>query len=92
MEDFDAGDGLHGLPINRTDDTENTGKIHVIHKNKKTEDVKENVDQYQVKYQISMTAHPNLQMLSDCSGIDCFGLYLMGQPCVKPHHCSRGLP
>lgn len=33
MEDFDAGDGLHGLPINRTDDTENAGKSHVIHKN-----------------------------------------------------------
>lgn len=42
MEDFDAGDGLHGLPINRTDDTENTGKSDVIHKNnnKKTDDVK----------------------------------------------------
>lgn len=54
MEDFDAGDGLHGLPINRTDDTENTGKSDVIHKNnkKKTRCQK---SKYHIKYQLSMS-------------------------------------
>lgn len=55
MEDFDAGDGLHGLPINRTDDAGKTGKSSVLHKN--TEDVKENVDKDQIKDEISTTAH-----------------------------------
>lgn len=40
MEDFDAGDGLHGLAVDGADDTEKAGRSRVIHKNKNQKKLK----------------------------------------------------